>query len=174
MKTFFYLAFALLLTTPLYAETYSWVDDNGTYNYTEDYSSVPKKYQKKVKRREDIQQNVKPLVTPDLEIKTGQTENADVKSIAVPGGEKDLYGGKSRDAWRKEMEALEAELNGIEQHMNLVSKQLHDTPYSTKVQFDMMKKEYNDNRATYDRKYKNYTEFIETIRKAGIAVEIKK
>ncbi|MDD2541605.1 MAG: DUF4124 domain-containing protein [Desulfuromonadaceae bacterium] len=174
MKTCIYLAFALLLATSLYAETYSWVDDSGTYNYTEDYSSVPKKYQKKVKRREDIQQDVMPAVSPDLEIKTGQTETADVKPTAVPGGEKELYGGKSRDAWRKEMEALEAELHGIAQHMNLLNKQIQDTPYSTKAQFDMLKKEYDDSRATYDQKYKNYTGLIETIRKAGIAVEIKK
>ncbi len=174
MKTFFCLVIVLLLATPLYAETYSWVDDSGTYNYTEDYSSVPKKYQRKVKRREDIQQDMKPPVAPDLEDRAGQTEIADVKSAGVPEGKNRLYGGKSRDAWRKEMNALEAELHSIEQHMELLNKKIQDTPYSTKVQFDMMKKEYDDNRATYDQKYKNYTGLIETIRKAGIAVEIKK
>ncbi|MBV5339309.1 MAG: DUF4124 domain-containing protein [Deltaproteobacteria bacterium] len=58
MKSYICLGFILLLVAPLHAETYSWVDDSGTYNLTEDYSSVPKKYRKKVKRREDIQQDV--------------------------------------------------------------------------------------------------------------------
>ena len=33
----------MLWAAPLLAETYSWVDEKGTYNFTEDYSRVPTK-----------------------------------------------------------------------------------------------------------------------------------
>ncbi|MFZ2950090.1 MAG: DUF4124 domain-containing protein, partial [Desulfuromonadaceae bacterium] len=92
MKSYICLGFILLLATPLYAETYSWVDDSGTYNFTEDYSRVPKKFQKKVKRREDLT----PQVSPVHGGATGQTDKTGAKSAAVPGDEKELYGGKSR------------------------------------------------------------------------------
>ena len=154
MKSFLSLGFILLLATSLHAETYSWVDDSGTYNFTEDYSSIPKKYQKKVKWREDLPQDVKPAV--------------------IPEGEKELYGGKSRDAWRKELDVQEAELSGIEQRMEQLRRQIIDTKGISKEQFELLKKDYDDSRAAYDQKYKNYSELIDAVRKAGIVVEIKK
>lgn len=170
MKTLFYLGFILLLAPPLQAETYSWVDDSGTYNFTEDYSRVPKKFQKKVKRREDLT----PQVSPEHGDATDQTDKTGAKSAAVPGDEMELYGGKSRDTWRKELDVLEAELNGIEQRMELLRKQIYDPKGVSKVQFEELKKDYDDNRAMYDKKYKSYSELIEAVRKAGIPVEIKK
>lgn len=175
MKTYICLGFILLLATPLHAETYSWVDDSGTYNYTEDYSSVPEKYRKKAKRREDLPRDVKPQEPAVPESPLRQAGKADAKSAAVPGDEtEELHGGKSRAAWRKEMEVLETELSGIEQRMELLRKQLYDPKGITKAQFEVLKKDYDDSRATYDQKYKSYTELIETIHKAGIVVEIKK
>lgn len=175
MKTSVYITgFILLLASPLHSETYSWVDDGGTYNFTEDFSRVPKKYRKKVKRSEDVQQEVKPHVSPVSGNISRQSEKVDVKSDAVPDGGNELYGGKSRTAWRKELDEREAELNSIEQHMEQVRKQISDPKGVTKAQFEMLKKDYDDNRAAYGQKYKSYTELIETIRKAGIPVEIKK
>lgn len=170
MKQFIFLAFILLLATPIHAETYSWVDDSGTYNYTEDYSRVPKKYQRKVRRHESLSQNVKPQLSPNPGNTPVQPDNRDAKSAAIAEGENELYGGKSRAVWRKEMDALEEELSGIEQRSEQLRKQIYDA----KGRFELLKKDYDDNRAAYDQKYKKYTELIEAIRKAGIAVEIKK
>lgn len=175
MKTSICLVFILLLVSPLYAGTYSWVDDSGTYNYTEDYSRVPQKYRKKVKRRDDLPQDVKPQAAQVPESAAPRSaEKSGAKSATVPGDEKEMYGGKSRTVWRKEMEVLEVELNGIEQRMEQLRKQIYDAKGISKVQFDVLKKDYDDSRIKYDQKYKNYTELIETIRKAGIVVEIKK
>jgi hypothetical protein len=174
MKTCISLGFILLLAMPVHAETYSWIDDSGTYNYTEEYSSVPEKYRKKVKRRGDLQQDVKPQEPVIPESSPRQAEKSDAKPAAVPGDEKDLYGGKSHAAWRTEMAALETELKAIEQHMEQVRRQILDPKGVSKEQVGVLKKDYDDSRATYDKKYKSYTELIETIRKAGIAVEIKK
>lgn len=172
MKSCIFLGVILLLATPLYADTYSWVDDDGTYNYTEDYLKVPKKYRKKAKRREDLQPEVKP--SPVSDGAPRQADKADVKTEAVPEGEKELYGGKSQAAWRGEMRALEAELSGIEQRMERLRKEISDPKIVSKVKFDALKKDYDESRISYDQKYKQYSELIETIRKAGIIVEIRK
>lgn len=173
MKSCICLVFILLLAAPLHAETYSWVDDSGTYNYTEDYSRVPEKYRNKVKRREDVPLEVKPPAPPVPDSAPRQADKAAVKPAAVQDGE-ELYGGKSQAAWRRELDVLEAELNGIEQRMEQLRKQIYDPKVVTKVQFEALKKDYDDSRADYDQKYKQYSELIETIRKAGIIVEIKK
>jgi ABC-type phosphate transport system auxiliary subunit len=174
MKICICMGFILLLAAPLHAETYSWVDDSGTYNFTEDYSSVPKKYRKKVKRREDIQQNVKPQASVVPESPTRQADKTVVKSAPVQGDGKDMYGGKSRADWHKEMQVLEAELRGLDQHIEKVKAQITDANGVSNAQLEVLKKDYVDSRATYDQKYKSYTELVETIRKTGIAVEIKK
>lgn len=174
MKQYIYLGFILLSAAPLFAETYSWIDDSGTYNFTEDYSSVPKKYRKKVKWREDVHQDAKPQLPPESVDNTGQADKTDAQTSAVPGGGKELYGGKSRADWRKEMDALEAELTGIEQHMEQLRKQIYDPKGVSRAQFELLKKDYDDSRAAYDQKYKNYTDLVDTVRKAGLTVNIKK
>ena len=171
MKSFICLGFILLLAAPLHAETYSWVDDNGTYNFTEDYSSIPKKYRKKVKRREDVPPTQS--LSPDSGSTSGKTESTEPKPV-VQGNEKELYGGKSFADWRKELDVLEADLKSIEQHMEQVQKQIYDTKEISQMQFNELKKDFDESRRTYDRKYKSYTELLETIRKAGIQVDIKK
>lgn len=173
MKTFVCAGFILLLATQSHAETYSWVDDSGTYNFTEDYSRVPKKYRKKVKHRDDIRQDV-PQESPKAEKTEKQAEKSGTKAAVSAEGGKELYGGKSRAEWRTELDVREAELSGIEQRMEQMRKQSNDPKGITKAQFDVLKKEYDDTRATYDQKYKSYTELIETIRKAGLPVDIKK
>ncbi|MFA7403726.1 MAG: DUF4124 domain-containing protein [Pelobacteraceae bacterium] len=174
MKLFLCIGFVLLFTTQLHAETYSWIDDSGTYNFTEDYSSIPKKYRKKLKRRDDVPQEAAPQAAANSEKPVRQTEKTDAKTAEVAGGEKELYGGKSRAAWRKELDERETELSRIEQRMEQLRKLISEDKGFSKARFDDLRKEYGDNRANYDQKYKSYAELIETIRKAGIPVEIKK
>ena len=175
MKTSICLGVILLFASPLHAGTYSWVDDSGTYNYTGDYSRVPKKFRKKVKRREDLPQDVKPQGSAVPEsVAPRSAEKADAKTTAVPEGENEDFGGKSRAAWRKELGVLEAELNGIEQRMEQLRKQMSESKGLYRDQFQALKKEYDDSRVTYDQKYRSYSELIETVRKAGITVDIKK
>jgi hypothetical protein len=173
MRLFVYLGFMLLLVPQVHADTYSWVDDSGTFNYTEDYSRVPKKYRKKVKRSEDIPQDEQPAVSPD----TGAAPSGEAGKTEAPPADvsgEALYGGKSVADWRAEMDKREAELTGIEEHMEQLRKEIRDLSGSDRTQFELLKTEYDDNRATYNEKYQEYTELLETIRKAGLNVKIKK
>lgn len=174
MKRFLCPGFILLLATTLHAETYSWIDDSGTYNFTEEYSRIPKKYQKKVKLRGAAQPEEQPQLSPNPENAPGQAEKTGAKTPSVRGNGVELSGGKSHAAWRQEMDAMEAELSSIEQRLEELKKQVDNTKRISKVQFDELKKEFDYSRATYDQKYKSYTELIEKVRKAGIVVEIKK
>jgi len=174
MKSFLCFGFVLLFTTQLHAETYSWIDDSGTYNFTEDYASIPKKYRKKVKRRDDVPQDAAPQAAANSEKPVRITEKADGKTAEVAGGDKDLYGGKSRAAWRKELDVQEAELNSLERRTEQLKRQIVESKGLSAAQVEVLKKDYNDSRADYDQKYNNYKELIETVRKAGITVEIRK
>ncbi len=170
------IAFVLLLSTSLQAETYSWVDDSGTYNFTEDFSRIPPKYQKKVQRRGDNQQQqeVRPQEVAAPQIISRPPEKTDSKTDGTMATDKGLYGGKSYADWRRELDSLEAELVGIEQNAEQLRKQIYELKGYPPARVDALKKEYDENRAQYDQKYKNYLGVVEAVRKAGVVVEFKK
>lgn len=174
MKTLLSIGLFLLLAAPLHAETYSWEDDRGTLNFTEDYSKVPKKHQKKAKHLGDIQENSKAPAS-SLPDKVGALpdKNAEKNPTNV-ADEKGLYAGKSFEAWRKELDILEAGLKDIEQKMDELRKQMYETKGITNVQLRSLKKDYDDSRVVYEEKYKDYMGVIEAARKAGITVDMKK
>lgn len=174
MKSFICIVTILLLAAQSNAETYSWVDDSGTYNFTEDYSSVPKKYRKKVKQRDDVPQDAAPQASLNSEKPLRHIEKTEGTSAGAVGSDKELYGGKSRSEWRKMLEAQEAEMGGVAQRMEEMRKQISEPKGLSKAQIELLKKYYEGNRTIYDQKYKSYTELIETIRKAGITVEMRK
>lgn len=173
MKLLLSMGIMLLMTTQLGAETYSWVDDQGTYNFTEDLSSVPKKYQKKVNRLGDMGKD-STQVSELQEKKSGPAESGGVKPASTSGADKPLYNGKSYDDWRQEMTAHEAELSKLEQRLDLMYKESATQKGLTGEQFAAFKKEYDDTRTAYEQKYKVYSELIESARKAGLVIEIRK
>ena len=45
--------FMILIYATGWAETYRWVDEKGTENFTSDYGSIPEKYRDQVKAKRD-------------------------------------------------------------------------------------------------------------------------
>ncbi len=115
MKLVVVMAIAMFTAAPVLAETYSWTDDSGTMNFTEDYSQVPKQYRKKIEIRRNgdsksttaetsgvAKESVKPaLVAPGKELETPKAKTPDV------------YGGKSLDQWQRELVAAETESKAL-------------------------------------------------------------
>ena len=58
MKAVLLAGAALLLAVQAGAETYTWTDDKGTFNFTDDLSLVPQKYRKNVGKRGDVEEQV--------------------------------------------------------------------------------------------------------------------
>lgn len=170
---------ALLLTNSAGAETYSWVDDKGTYNFTEDFSSVPKKYRKKVKHTADIDPVKAPATSTVNQGKAGATKNPELSGAKSAGektdgttqGSKQLYGGKTHDAWRAELSQGEAELAGIKLQIDAIKSALNKPAVEERVR---LYREYNELVTTYNQKHASYSELIETARKAGLVIEYKK
>ncbi len=171
MKIFFIAGVVLLLASQAGAETYSWIDDSGTHNFADDLSSVPRKYRKKVKRLGDTgnEPAVQRPATPEKKSDTVQAPPASQSSAA--GDDKQLYDGKSRAVWRQEFDAHEAELQRLEQRLDVLQKQ---TANINAEQFAALKKDYDETRVLYLEKYKLYSELIGSARKAGLVVEMKK
>jgi len=172
MKRFIIVVAMLVMTTQAGAETYSWVDDKGTYSFSDDLSSVPKKYRKKAKRLGDAGSEPAAQPPASAEKKSDAVQAPPVKPTPGAADDKQLYDGKNRDAWRQEFDVHEAELKTLEQRLDVMQKQTVNNMAAE--QFATLKKEYDETKALYQQKYKVYSELIESARKAGLTVEIKK
>lgn len=174
MKMLLCLCSLLLMSQPLGAETYSWVDDAGTWNFSEDLSSVPKKYRKKMRRLEDAGNAQVPQEGVISKNKTGQAEAPGAKPAAAVAGDKQLYDGKTQDTWRKEFDAHELELKRLELQLEQLQTTLKGPAGISRERQSALLKEYETLRIEYNERYKVYGDVIESARKAGLTVEIRK
>ncbi len=108
------------------AETYTWVDSNGTVNFTEDISNVPKKYLGKVRVRGEVEP-----------ASSGATENTAESVSATPVPTKTseepaeqkpaLYGGRSGKSWKADFSTLRAEIGSTDDQIAELNSRLSDT-----------------------------------------------
>lgn len=178
MKSILVIIFVLLLTGPLGAETYSWVDETGTYNFSEDLSRVPKKYRKNVNRRGDMgsREAAPAKANPEKSTQADprKVEDSSGKSGGSTGADTQLFGGKTQDAWRNELKAHELELTTLEQQLERIKKQITTPARLSRERQTELVKEFENTRENYNQKYKAYGELVESARKAGLVIEIKK
>lgn len=178
MKSILVIIFVLMLTGQLGAETYSWVDETGTYNFSEDLSRVPKKYRKNVNRRGDMGSReaapAKAIPEKSTQGDPRKVEDANGKSGGSTGGDTQLFGGKTQDAWRNELKTHETELTTLEQQLERIKKQITTPARLSRERQTELVKEFENTRENYNQKYKAYSELVESARKAGLVIEIKK
>jgi hypothetical protein len=97
------------------AETYTWVDDQGTMNFADDLSSVPQKYRKKAHRSGGDEPTA---------VESPAPQSLSVQPAAAPGVKKEqaesrqekketAFGGKSETVWRQEIGQAKAELKSV-------------------------------------------------------------
>ena len=174
------LALALALAAPAFGDTYSWLDDKGTMHFTEDLSRVPKKYRKKMRVQSDL--------SPSAEETSPQTGDGRMSSSGTPlrsagssggatsiePGSRRLYGGKSEEVWRNDIGRYETELLRLEGSLTQLKQQITAPSGLSREQVAALTKEYNENRAAYNRTYAEYSDLLDAARKAGLSVEMKR
>jgi len=169
------LAGVLLWTTPLMAETYSWIDENGTYNFTEDYSRVPKKYRSSVNKRGDMgvsplpKEPVSPPAGSGVAPPAASKKSADGKPESPVGS----FGGKSVAQWKQEFGEREAAMGAIRKRVDEIDALLKKN-ISDKEQTRSLVSERNRAVEQFTEMRKEYDQFAEQARKAGIQVDIIK
>src|ERR671930_79537 len=132
MKIALLMLMLLMFAVSASAVTYTWVDDQGTTNFTEDYGQIPKKYRKKAKVLGGGEEEPPPAAEPE------RKESAKPKSEAAPevkeqppaeSKEKKQteFGGKEGSVWRAEFGRLKADLRASEDQLVDLRKRVADT-----------------------------------------------
>jgi hypothetical protein len=94
--------FIIFITSTGWAETYRWVDERGTENFTSDYGSIPEKYRDQVKTKRD-----EPGAKPKIDEKTQKTLKKDIAKGSQKSSGKDRTGEQKSNKRRIESDAAE-------------------------------------------------------------------
>ena len=134
------LVIVLIFVGTAAAETYKWIDNKGTINFTEDYSQIPKKYRKKARKIGDVSVDTSSTVTSGTEEKpngqtkkpaAGTTENGSTDKQV----KKEFYGGKSGDAWKTEFSKLKDEMKNVQAQISEKRSRLNNSANLTRAQY---------------------------------------
>jgi hypothetical protein len=164
----------LLMAVHAGAVSYSWVDDNGTYNFTEDYSRVPVKYRNKIRLDSGTNSSNVPESASKNPGKAGPPTTTEQSRVSEKSGEfsqaaKQKYDGKTLDEWRAELKQKEDELAKIKQQLDQRNTALNGIVDERR----RLTREYNDMVAEYDTKYAAYRELVAAGIRAGLPTETK-
>ena len=172
MKLPIVIAGLLLCAAPLSAETYSWVDEKGTYNFTEEYSHIPKKYRNRVDRRADPgAPPVSNIAAPPAGGTEAASPAAKAKAAGKPGPAVEKIGGKSYDQWTQEFRERETAMLAIRKRLDEIDVMLKNKP-ETREQTQVLIAERNAAVVQFIEIRKQYDQLAEQARKSGILVEV--
>jgi hypothetical protein len=159
---------AVVSSSPVSAETYSWTDDQGTVHFTEDPGKVPAKYRGKPPAQEEAEP---PLPQADP---AGKATNGG-QLIAPGAGEvpaNGLYAGKSYDQWQQELVAQETAMTAVRDQINELVMQLRSYGSDWYVQ-EKLVKEYKGLLEKFKGMKADYNQLVESARKAGLEVNLQ-
>ena len=126
----------VLFALPVVAETFTWEDDQGTVNFTEDLGKVPKKYRKKVKivGEEEFppQEANVGEGKPAVKIKA---EGAREPKEKAPAVQQAVYGGKDAKAWQLEYKSLDADVKAAEKQLVEIRNRMKDTSGMSRTEY---------------------------------------
>lgn len=180
MKLFPVFTAVLLWALPLMAETYSWVDESGTVNFTEEYSRIPARYRKKVNKRGDM--GGRPATSPakadaaaDKAKQPPQQPQAAGGNAAPPAeAENGLYGGQKAEIWQQNFRVRGAELKRLEEQLVRLEGLIKKPVGISRERAFGLPQEFKDTQGQYNEALKRYNELNDAANKAGLPIEFRK
>jgi Domain of unknown function (DUF4124) len=176
MKLILAVAGILIFAAPLMAETYSWEDEKGTVNFTENYTSIPAKYRKKARKLGDMGSDTSPA-PPAAVSGTKPTPAARLTAGtgAGPAGEANgLFGGRKPEAWQQEMRPLYAEVKRLEQQLVELESLIRKPTGISGSRFDGLSQELRETQRLYNQALKQYNSLNDEANTVGLPAEFRK
>jgi len=172
MKLILAVAGILIFAAPLMAETYSWEDEKGTVNFTENYTSIPAKYRKKARKLGDMGSDTSSA--PPAAI-SGAKETVNAGTGASPSGEASgLFNGRKPEAWQQEMRPLYAEVKRLEQQLIELESLIRKPAGISKSRADGLPQEFRETQRLYNQALKQYNSMNDDANTVGLPAEFRK
>ncbi len=165
--TTFFLSF-----TSVHAVTYSWVDQQGTVNFTEDPGSVPSKYRKKVRILDDagsspVTETKAPTTSTTV---TDGIKNSTSGKTEVPATPE--IGNKDYDRWKKEFADREAAMSAILKRTDEIAALVKNSSTTREEQKKLIE-EHNNLLKQFNELKTQYNQRIQDAKKAGLKIDVQ-
>jgi len=159
----------LFWSLPVLAETYTWTDRNGTVNFSDDYSSIPKQYRKKVRKLGDIDAAPAPAGTgkPSAPAAAGP----DTAGTNPADGS---YGGKKAEAWQREFKTRAADYKQLESELTQLESLIKNPVRISQERMQGLPQEFRDAQKRYNEALKSYNDLNDAANKAQLPAEFRK
>jgi hypothetical protein len=176
MKLILTVAGILIFAAPLMAETYSWEDEKGTVNFTDNYTNIPAKYRKKARKLGDIRSDT-PSAPPAAVSGAKATPAARATGGTGAGTSEEvngLFGGRKPEDWQQEMRPLYVEVKRLELQLGELELLLRKPTGISKSRIDGLPQEYMDTKNRYNQAAKRYNSLNDEANKVGLPAEFRK
>jgi DNA primase len=152
------LIIALLLTAPVYAEIYKYIDENGQKRWTDDLSQVPKDQRSSAQRIET--EKKKPAGTIAEEAGKSQPVPPPGIEAALPNNAEPGEGAElNRDALEKEKADLDSQYQQlIAERKQLEQMQTEDLSAAARMELNERISVYNNKMDKYDKQLNSFNE----------------
>ncbi len=178
---FFLISLAVLMgAAPVSAETYKWIDDRGTVNFTEDYSQIPKKYRKKARLIGDVGAS-SPVDTSGSAEESKKDQSGRVpaeNSKALSAGKQEkksiAYGGKSRDEWSGEFRKINNDMQSMQEQITARRDRLSHPEKLTRTQYLGTQYEIKDMETKLEELKNKLSDLDEAASRAGVPYDLRK
>ena len=174
MKLIIIVIVMLVSVSPLMAEIYSWTDENGTVNFTEDYSKIPKKYRKKVHiRGSGDEMAAPPTQSPPVSAEKRNMVAPSAEQGAHKGGAPEKnYGGKSLDDWKKELMSAEAEVKELDARVKALAVAVKNSGeyFVSRSQVEV-RQQYDEAVDAFNKSSARYDAMVKAAISAGVPIE---
>lgn len=167
----------LLWAAPLLAETYTWVDGQGTVNFTDDYSQIPRKYRKKARRLDIEVEQAAPAPGESVTPAAGQVRQPQAGaggSAAPANDDKETYAGRPAGAWQQEFKAQGTEVKRLERQLVDLEALVKNPVGVSQERIFGLPREFKDTQVQYNEALKRYNELNDAANKAGLPGEFRK
>lgn len=170
----------LCTVSSLFAETYTWTDAQGTVNFTENYSNIPKKYRKEVRKREDIEygksltQSAIPANKDRDTVKDQSEKQIKVVPNQLKSEPQGMYAGKRSEEWAREFNTRNSEISLLEQRIRETEELLKKPAGLNKDQIYKLPQDLVSLIIQRNDAIRRYNELNDTANTAGVPAGYRK
>lgn len=156
----FFLAVSLLLATPLYAEIYKYIDENGQKRWTDDLSQVPKE-QRPSAQRIETEEETSAYKTLDKVKKTQPESSLGTKTAISGSGEAGETAQPSRVSLEKEKADLDTQYQQLMEERTQIEKlRTEATTFNDRANLNQRISEFNTKTGEYEAQLNAFNEKV--------------
>lgn len=143
MKRYSLALLVVLWACPVAADTWEWVDSQGTVSFTDNLQNIPRQYRRSAHK---LDLEVSAPSVPDkaaAPVPAPASPPAGSKAAEPGTSVKDFPGGKSLGQWQEAFDSLDDEIKGVDAQLQEMQRRLKDSGTLSRNEYRKLEEEFS-------------------------------